>query len=73
MPETSPGASHATTQLEMDTISVPLRVTAIDTGLSGNTLRRRSNANGEHDSFVLESASRPSTLPYSVTNIVALA
>jgi len=73
MPETSSRPSHATTQLEMDTISVPLRVTAIDTGLSGNTLRRRSNANGEHDSFVLKSVSRPPALPYSFNNTTALA
>jgi hypothetical protein len=73
MPDASPRASHGTTQVEMDTISVPLRVTAIDTGLSGNALRRRSNANGDHDPFVLESASRPSALPYSFANTVALA
>jgi hypothetical protein len=70
VPGPSLGASHATTQVEMDTISVPLNVSAIDTGLSGNTLRRRSHATGEHDSFVLESVSGCPPLSYSITDPV---
>ena len=56
-----PAASRGTTQVEMDTISAPLRVTSIDAGLTESTLRHRSNATSGHDALVLESASRSCT------------
>jgi len=43
----------------MDTISVPARATAIDTGLSASTLRHRNNATDGHEPLVLDSASGP--------------
>lgn len=55
VPAASSSRSRATSQVEMDTISAPLRVTSIDTGLSEANLRRRNNATSGHASLVLES------------------
>jgi hypothetical protein len=54
---TSSGPSDDKQGLEMKDISIPLRITGIDAGLSESTLRRRRNASGLDEAMLLKSVS----------------